>query len=539
MNRRTFLTSAAFAVAQSLSRPSRCINHKKPTFDLVVYGGSSAGVAAAIQARRMGKSVVIANPYSFLGGMTASGLSAADVDNPAILSGIALELFTYLNRKYGVDFSSKKLSAVQYEPHVAEIAFRKLAISAGIPIFDNELLDLTSGVILNGRRIASIRMQSGRHFSGKIFIDATYEGDLMAKAGVGYTVGREANSQYGETLNGVQRVSAGDVERLSDIGHDDHFVKNVDPYVVRGNSSSGLLPRINRLSLKNGEADKLLQAYNFRLTLTDDPANKISFDQPRGYRERDHELLLRNFEAGDERLPGRLVRIPNRKIDWNSFGAVGTDMAGANSSYADADHEVRLKIASLHEGYVRGHLWTLAHHPRVPNNIRKEMQRWGYAKDEFQRNGGFPYMLYVREGRRMVGDVVMTEHYCRGQKVVTDPIALASYPMDSHVVQYFVNEHGYVEREGVFFKHCKQPYGVSYRAIVPKRGQCPNLLVPICLSASHAAYGSIRMEPIFIGLAQAAATAACSAIDARVAVQDVSYDILKTRLLADKITLAF
>jgi len=500
-------------------------------YDVVVYGGSSAGVIAAVQAKRMGKTAVLVNPYSFLGGMTASGLNSADVGNAASVSGLAREFFVDMGRPYGEGFTAT------FEPHVAEKAFNEFIARTGVPVFANERLDLKAGVVLDGRRIVAIRTESGRVFAGRMFIDASYEGDVLALAGVSYTVGRESNARYGETLNGFLRAEPGALERISDIGESDHFVKEVDPYLVPGDPASGLLPWVSGELLRNGEADHRVQAYNYRLILTDDPANRIPFEKPAGYRELDHELMLRNFEAGDHRLPGRLAKIPKRKIDWNTFGAVGTDMAGANYAYADADHATRLEIDRRHEVYIRGHFWTLAHHPRVPAEIRAEMQRWGYAKDEFPRNGGFPYMLYLREGRRLVSDYVMTEHHCRHERVAEDPVALASFPMDSHVVQYVVNERGFVEREGVFLKRAKGPYGVSYRSIVPKRGEAPNLFSPICVSASHVAYGSIRMEPVFMILAQAAATAASLAIDRGIAVQDVPYGELRRRLLADQVML--
>ena len=528
MNRKKFLRGLASGCLL-VGVKGLAASHQGKIYDLVIYGGSSAGVIAAVQAARMGKTAVIVNPYGFLGGMTSSGLSAADVTDPASVSGLAREFFMSMGRKYGNDFSQA------FEPHVAERAFNDLVNMANVPVFHRERLDLERGILLDGKRIASIRMESGRVFSGKVFVDATYEGDLMMRAGVSYIVGREGNAQYGETLNGFQRLSRAAVERLSDIGLSDHFLHNVDPHLVRGNPDSGLLPWINRSSLENGQGDRCVQAYNYRLILSDDPANQIPFEQPVGYRELDHELLLRNFEAGDERLPGRLAKIPNRKIDWNTFGAVGTDLAGASFGYAEADHDTRVKLDRLHEIYARGHLWTLAHHPRVPVSVRNEMRRWGFAKDEFQRNGGFPYMIYVREGRRMVSDLVMTEHHCRLQRAVSDSIALASFPMDSHVVQYIVNERGFAEREGVFLKYCKNPYGISYRSIVPRRGECPNLFVAICIASSHAAYGSIRMEPVFMSLGQASATAASIAIDTAVSVQDVPYGRLRERLLEDRV----
>jgi hypothetical protein len=529
LNRKQFLQGLVSGCLVGVK--TSAAGRQERTYDLVIYGGSSAGVIAAVQATRMGKTAVIVNPYGFLGGMTSSGLSAADMDNPAAVSGMAREFFVGVGTSYAKDFSQA------FEPHVAEKAFNDFVSAANARVFNRERLDLKRGVLLDGKRIALIRMESGRVFSGKMFIDATYEGDLMMMTGVSYFVGRESNAQYGETLNGFQCLNRAAAERISDIGLSDHFVRDVDPHLIRGKPDSGLLPWIHRSSLENGRGDRCIQAYNYRLTLSDDPANQIPFEQPVDYRELDHELLLRNFEAGDERLPGRLAKIPNRKIDWNTFGAVGTDMAGASFGYAEADYDTRVKLDRLHEFYARGHLWTLAHHPRVPASVRNEMRRWGFAKDEFQRNGGFPYMIYVREGRRMVSDLVMTEHYCRLQRTVSDPIALASFPMDSHVVQYIINERGFAEREGVFFKYCKNPYGISYRSIVPRRGECPNLFVPICVASSHAAYGSIRMEPVFMSLGQASATAASLAIDKDLAVQEVPYTHLREGLLADEVML--
>jgi len=527
MNRRHFVQGLVSGCLFGVNASGA--GYPRRSYDLLVYGGSSAGVMAAVQAARLGKTAVIVNPYDFLGGMTASGLSSADVGNVASVSGLAREFFAALGKSYGQDFSDA------FEPHVAEKGFNEFVRVANVSVFHRERLDLKHGVLRDGRRIASIRTESGRMFFARMFIDASYEGDLMAKAGVSYVVGRESNAKYGETLNGFQRVTRAAVERISDIGFSDHFIQDVDPFRVRGHPERGLLPWIHRSSLENGRGDRCVQAYNYRLTLSDDPANQIPFEKPVGYRELDHELLLRNFEAGDERLPGRLAKLPQRKIDWNTFGAVGTDMAGASFGYADADYDTRLRLDRLHELYTRGHLWTLANHPRVPDSIRKEMRRWGFARDEFQRSGGFPYMIYVREGRRMLSDLVMTEHYGRLQKTAADPVALASFAMDSHVVQYVVNERGFTEREGVFLKACEMPYGISYRSIVPRRSECANLLVPICLASSHAAYGSIRMEPVFMSLGQASATAASMAIDSAVSVQDVPYARLRERLQQDRV----
>jgi hypothetical protein len=522
MHRRTFLCLGVGAATTLVGRRGYAENtSRQKIYDLVIYGGSCAAVTTAVQATRMGKMAVIVNPYSFLGGMTSAGLSSIDTVLDSPITGITGELL-------------KRFGGELVEPHVAQRAFDAIIADSNVQVFHDERLDLTRGVQLSGTRIDSIKTESGRTFLGKMFIDASYEGDLMARAGVRYIIGRESNAQYGETLNGFQRAMHGHVDRLSDNGEEDRFIKDVDPYVVRGNPASGMLPRINTSLKQNGQGDSLVQAYNYRLTLSDDPDNQIPFEKPEGYRELDHELLLRNFEAGDDRLPARLATIPNRKYDWNSFSAIGTDMAGANAGYADGTHRKRIEIDRLHEHYTRGHFWTLAHHSRVPQKIREAMRHLGYAKDEFKRNNGFPNMLYLREGRRMVGGVVMTEHHCMHRAAVEDPIVLASFPMDSHVVQYVVNERGFVEREGVFFKECSGPYGLSYRAIVPRQKECSNLLVPICLSATHVAYGSIRMEPTYMSLGQVCATAASLAIDGGTSVQQLSYQKLRERLESDQ-----
>jgi hypothetical protein len=369
-----------------------------------------------------------------------------------------------------------------------------------------------------------------------MFIDATYEGDLMANSGVSYIVGRENNNRYNETLNGVQRGDQQPLEKIADNGKDDHFIKKIDPYIIPGKRSSGLLPWIYKIDKKNGEGDHKIQAYNYRLTLTDSASNMIPFWKPSDYEESDYELLLRNFEAGDNRIPGRRVNLPNRKIDWNTFGAVGTDMAGANYDYPEGNYERRQEIEKIHKNYTLGYFWTLANSPRVPDSIRTEMKRWGYAKDEFVNNGGFPYMIYVREARRMVGDYVMTENNCDLKEIVNDPITLASFAKDSHVVEYILTKEGNVEREGVFLKRTKMPYGISYRSIIPKSGECSNLFVPICLSASHVAYGSIRMEPVYMSLGEVSAIAACMAIDLETIPQKLSYNMIKEQLLKAGIT---
>jgi hypothetical protein len=386
-------------------------------------------------------------------------------------------------------------------------------------------LDLGRGVKKDGSRIALIQMESGETYRGKIFIDATYEGDLMAKAGVSYHVGRESNQTYGETLNGVQVRYATHHQ----------FIKKVDPYLKPGDVLSGLLPGVHSGPPgSDGEGDRRVQAYNFRLCATDRPENRRPWPKPDNYDEKEYELLLRNFEAGDKRVPWHPVLLPNRKTDSNNNYAFSTDDIGGNYAYPGGDYATRDKLWSEHVHYQKGLMWTLANHARVPEKVRRHFQTWGLAKDEFGDNDNWPQQLYIREARRMVGDYVMTEHNCRGQRVVEDPVGLAAYTMDSHHTQRYVTSDGSVLNEGDVQVGGFPPYPISYRALVPRAAECSNLIVPVCLSASHISYGSIRMEPVFMVLGQSAATAGVLAIADDVAVQKVSYQKLRERLLRDK-----
>ncbi|MEI7945543.1 MAG: FAD-dependent oxidoreductase [bacterium] len=500
--------------------------------DVVVYGDSSGAVIAAIEAKREGRSVIWVNPTSFPGGMSASGLGATDfLGRQNTFGGIASEFYAGVAKAYGADFVRS------FEPHVGKQVFEKMIADAGVTVVYNEKLDRTSGkgVNIEGKRIKSITMLSGKTYSGKMFIDATYVGDLMAAAGVTYTVGRESESQYGEDMAGVRR---GDTNpRVHYRQKDkDHFIKDVDPYVKPGDPSSGLLPHIHKIEgLKNGQGDKKIQAFNYRVCLTTDPKNRIPIEKPAGYREIDHELLLRNFDAGDIRLPALIEPLAGgQKVDWNNMHAVGSDYPGANWEYPDASYERRREIELAHETYIRGFLWTMANHPRVPAEIRKRTATYGLPKDEFTDNGGWPWMIYIREARRMVGDYVMTQLDCEGKRVAPDPVGLGSFGMDSHIVQHFVTENGKALNDGVIWRVPPKPYGISYRSIIPPKGQCENLFSSICLSASHVAHGSIRMEPVFMALSQSAAIAAGLAIDKNVSVQEVPYPALLEKLEAAK-----
>ena len=501
-------------------------------YDVVVYGDSSGAVVAAIAAKRDGRSVIWVNPTGFAGGMTSSGLGATDfLGYRNTFGGIASEFYDGVAKAYGTDFVRS------FEPHVGKQVFEQMIAAAGVSVVYNEKLDRSSGqgVTMDGKRIKAITTLSGKTYHGKMFIDATYVGDLMAAAGVTYSVGREPESQYGEDLAGVRR---GDTKPRVHYGQrdKDHFVKEVDAYVKPGDPSSGLLPHIHRVDgLKNGQGDKKIQAYNYRVCLTTNPANRIPLEKPPGYRDIDHELLLRNFDAGDTRLPALIEPLAGgEKVDWNNMHAVGSDFPGANWDYPEASYERRREIEQEHETYIRGFLWTMANHPRVPEAIRKRTATYGLPKDEFTDNGGWPWMIYIREARRMVGDYVMTQLDCEGKRTAPDPVGLGSFGMDSHVVQHFVTENGKAQNDGVIWRVPPRPYGISYRSIIPPKGQCENLFSPICLSASHVAHGSIRMEPVFMALSQSAAIAAGLAIDKNVSVQDVPYAALREKLEAAK-----
>jgi len=540
------LIAAALSAIAALGCTSCSGNGRKA--DIVIYGGTSAGISAAIQAKRMGKSVIVLEPGTHIGGLTTGGLSWTDIGNKKVIGGIALEFYKRIKAHYDkpeswkwetkADYFERRRGPNQineeamwtFEPKVASAVFDQMLEEAGVKIITRARLDLApgKGVIKDNGRITAIVMEDGTRYEGRVFIDATYEGDLMAKAGVKYTIGRESNSTYGETWNGSQ----------PDHFHYHQFPKGVrvDPYVVPGKPESGLLPIIDPKGPGDtGAGDHRIQAYCFRMCLTNVPENRLPIEKPEGYDERDHELLLRFIESGQYHEPSsKYDPLPNHKTDTNNHGAVSTDYIGANYDYPEGDYATRERIIKRHEVYQKGYMWTLQNHPRVPEKLRAYYRQWGLPKDEFVSNGGWPTQLYIREARRMIGFVVMTEHHIMGREYARDSVGMGAYGMDSHNVQRYVTKEGYVRNEGNVQVGGFPPYPISYQAIVPRREEASNLLVPVCLSASHIAYGSIRMEPVFMVLGQSAATAAALAIDSNAAVQDVDYAKLRERLLADK-----
>ncbi len=540
-----FLFSVYALIFLGCSRPNNATENTD-SYDIVIYGGTSAGVISAVQAKRMGKSVVIVGPDIHLGGLSSGGLGFTDSGRKEVIGGLSREFYQRLYTHYEKSDAWKWQARDAYgnkgqgtpaidgeartmwifEPHAAEKVFEDFVTEHDIPVFRDEWLDRARGVEKKNGRISRITMLSGKTFMGKMFIDATYEGDLMAAAGVSYHVGREANSLYGEEWNGVQ----------TGVLHHHHWFKSdISPYVIPGDPSSGLLPRISAEHPgEKGAGDDKVQAYCYRMCLTDHPDNRVPFAKPEGYDVSQYELLVRVYESGWADTFNKFDPVPNRKTDTNNHGPFSTDNIGMNYDYPEASYERRAEILKEHEVYQKGLMYFIANDPRVPEATRNEMSRWGLAKDEFVDNGNWPHQIYVREARRLIGEYVMTEGDTLGTRQVPRSVGMGSYALDSHNVQRYVKPNGFVQNEGDIGVTPKQPYQISYGSLIPKKGECENLLVPVCVSSSHIAFGSIRMEPVFMILGQSAATAASQAIDQSVAVQDVDWETLQAQLLADK-----
>jgi hypothetical protein len=544
MERRTFLRfvlSAAPAGTLACARTA-------PAFDLVVYGGTCAAITAAVQATRLGLSVIVVSPDRHLGGLSSGGLGFTDTGNKSVIGGLAREFYhrvwrhydapdawtwegrdDYGNRGQGtpaIDGANRTMWI--FEPHVAEGIFEDLVREHDIRVVRDEWLDRATGVTVADGRIAAIRTISGATYAGRMFIDATYEGDLMAAAGVGYHVGREAMTTYGETWAGVQ---------TGVLHHRQHYGvldAGLSPYVVPGDPDSGVLPRVSTAPPgPYGSGDGKVQAYCYRMCLSDHPDNRVSIARPEGYDAGQFELLLRIFNAGWRETFNKFDRIPNRKTDTNNHGPFSTDNIGMNYDYPDASYARRRDILAEHERYQRGLLYFVANDPRVPTEVRDRMQAWGLAADEFTDNGHWPHQIYVREARRMTGAYVMTEHELLNTRPTPGPVGMGSYGIDSHNIQRYITPEGFVQNEGDLGVSTNGPYQIAYEALVPRRDEPRNLLVPVAVSSSHVAFGSIRMEPVFMILGQSAATAAALAIDGNSSVQDVPYDALRAQLLAD------
>ncbi len=525
-------------------------------YDVVVYGGTSSAVTTAIQVKKMGKSVIIVSPDKHLGGLSSGGLGFTDSGRVATVGGLAREFYhriylAYLNdnawqwqkrSEYGNVGQGVKAILHEdqtmwiFEPHIAEIVFDKWIEEYKIPVVREALLDREKGVVKKGPRIVSITTCDGKTYTGQMFIDATYEGDLMATAGVSYHVGRESNTQYGEKWNGNQ---------VGIYHHRHWFAAKISPYVVPDDPTSGLLPYIDKSEPGiRGNADQRIQAYNFRICMTQHPANRIPFPKPKNYDPAKYEIMNRLLASGWREMFSKYDPIPNLKTDTNNHGPFSSDFIGMNYEYPEASYQRRAEIIREHREYQQGLLYYQANDPKVPEDIRRQYATWGLAKDEFSDNGNWPWQIYVREARRMIGEYVVTEHDCFKTQPNPMPesfksmrrygsVGQGSYALDSHNVRRYVTPEGFIQNEGDIGVSPKGPYPVDYGAIVPKKKEAVNLLVPVCVSSSHIAFGSIRMEPVFMILGQSAGTAACMAIDRASAVQDLDYESLSKQLKTD------
>ena len=543
-----FSTLVVLALGTVLTLAPLAAQEKAVERDIVIYGGTCAAVIAAVRAKQGGKSVVIVSPDNHLGGLSSGGLGWTDTGNKAVIGGLSRDFYHRVWKQYQKPENWKFQKREEYggkgqgtpaidgdqktmwifEPSIAEAVFEEYVKEFDLEVHRDEWLDREKGVVVKDGAIQSITTLSGKTYAGKIFFDTTYEGDLIAAAGVDYHVGREANSVYDEEWNGVQ---------VGVLHHRHHFGavdKPISPYVVPGDPASGVLPRISTEDPGvKSEGDHRVQAYCFRMCLTDHPENRIPFPKPEGYDPTQYELLIRIFDAGWRETFGKFDPIPNHKTDTNNHGPFSTDNIGYNYDYPEASYERRREIIQEHVTYQQGWLYFIANDPRVPKDVQEEMQRWGLPGDEFTDNGNWSHQLYIREARRMIGDFVMTENELRKKKPTPDSVGMGSYTIDSHNTQRYITPEGYVQNEGDIGVSTRGPYEIAYGSLVPKKEQCTNLMVPVCVSSTHIAFGSIRMEPVFMILAHSAATAAVMALDEGIAVQDVDYAKLREKLLAE------
>lgn len=523
---------------------------KSNHYDICVYGETASGVMAAIQSARMGKSVVLLCKSTHVGGVATSGLTATDMNRNQLVGGIAREFYGKIFQYYldpkawkSQDRTSYMQSTLKrtytgknddlqiqwvYESSVAEKIMLEMLKTEGVNVLFNHRLNLKKKVSMDGNRIISIELENKKIIQANMFIDATYEGDLMAKANVTYVVGRESNLTYDETLNGI-KVNA----------KQDPILEKVNPYIIEGNIASGLLPYIDSTIWgEEGSADKRIQAYCYRVTLTDDPKNKIQIEKPKDYNASLYEILVRKITLQPTIKLQQIITLtpmPNRKTDTNHL-----DFVGGSYLYPEADYAEREQIELKHKSFAMGMLWLLGNDPRIPEQIRMEMKAWGLPKDEFKDTKHFPSQIYVREARRMVGPFVMSEKNVRkkDRAIALNSVGLGTYTMDCHFVSRMLDNAGKLQIEGSIFESTT-PYPISYYSLIPKEKDCGNLLVSICLSASHVAYTSIRMEPVYMILGQSAATAACIAIDQNSSVQNIDYQKLRQRLLSDNQIITF
>jgi hypothetical protein len=530
--------SAGTLLAAPDETPSAPSTLQKFSYDLMVYGASSGGVIAAYTAKMYGLRVLLVEPGRHLGGLSAGGLGATDTGGKGdVITGLAKEFYFRVGKFYG-----KEKPVYVFEPHVAELIFNQYVNEAQLDVFYSRRV---KSVRVQRRSIKQVTLESEDPtiplmlIDADCFIDASYEGDLLAKAGVSYTVGHESNATYNEKYNGVV-LSRLDGSYNGPTLRTSEFPVPIDPYVIPGKPSSGLLPEINGIGHEpTGTGDKNVQSYCFRLCLTQNKNNQLPITSPEKYDPARYELLVRLLQKKPWTQLGKgngfiISPMPNGKTDWNNYGLAGfsANYTGGSRDYPDADYALRKKIWQDHIDYQKGLLWFLATDERVPLHLRTEMNSWGFCRDDFLDTDGWSHQLYVREARRMIGDYVMTEHECVGNKPVNDGIAYGAYALDGHTCQRVVVNHQ-VENEGNYYVYGFDPYLISYRSLVPKKTEITNLLVPVCLSASHAAFGSIRMEPVFMALGQVSGIAAYLSIKKKCAVQQIDAGDITQQLVSN------
>jgi hypothetical protein len=492
------------------------------TSDLVVYGGTASGIMTAYSASREGLHVVLLEPGAHLGGMVTGGLSATDMADFTVIGGYAREFYLRAAAHYGLHDLNQSTSWLS-EPHVSEEVLLQMLREANVKVYLHERLLEHDGVRRSGTRIVSLNTEDGKQWGAKVFADCSYEGDLMAQAKISYTWGREASTEYGEDLAGVRAHTPGHQFQWALSAYDDqgHLLPEIDPGPLAA----------------AGSGDKHVQAYNFRAVLTNDPNNCLTFTRPTGYNRSQFALLeryLNEFQSRMGREPHfkdvtNPVDIPNKKADFNNNGPVSTDFIGHSWSYPEGTYAEREAIWRQHLLYFQSFFYFLSQDASVPASLRAEVNQWGLPKDEFSATDHWPPQLYIREGRRMLGEYVMRQADLQQNRTKTDSIGMGSYNSDSHNEQRVAMADGSVQNEGDV-QVPVQPYEITYRVITPKRSESTNLLVPVCLSATHAAYSSIRMEPQYMIIGQAAGVAAALAVHSHLAVQDIPIAELQKKL---------
>lgn len=533
MQRRKFLRDSAAAVIGG-AVCARAGEPAEPVADVCVYGATASGLMAAVAAAREGASVVVVEPSKWIGGMVAGGLTRTDKGREETIGGLAREFFTRAAARY------EDPKCLWYaEPHLNLATFEAMAREAKLEVVRRQRV---KSVERDGARLLSLTTAEGRTFAARMFIDASYEGDLMALAGVSHKVGRESRGEFDEPLAGFHPmpVRTRTPQVMASVcpcigGRGPHYIHGTPSRIPARDDAGRLLPGVWETNCRPGDGDDLTQSYNFRLTVTKRPELMVPFPKPAAYDPARYELLLTLIRHHPRLRFGRLVhfgQVSAGKFDMNAQGLFSTDYVGGNRGYPAGSHDERERIRQDHLDYVQGFLWFLGHDERVPRALRDEVHEWGLCGDEFTDHRNWPHALYVREARRMRGEFVMTQKDCQKEFLKPDPVAMGSFAIDCHIVQRIVDREGMIVDEGSFADAPTKPYQVPYRCITPRREECPNLLVPVCISASHVAYGSLRMEPVYMALGQTAGIAAVLAGRAGLAVQQVPYDSLHARLKA-------